>query len=164
MDQAYALKRPVYLRMGKADRGDVHSGPVAAAEMADPIPVKPGTPGGPAILATGAMLTTAMRLAEQDDALSVWSVPSIKPLDPSAITAIAGSCSGLVVLEEHSVHGGLGAAIAEIVSESAPCRVLRIGIRDRFSQYCGSYEYLLREHGLDLESVKERVDAFRSTL
>ena len=43
--------------------------------------------------------------------------------------------------EEHSVLGGLGSIIAEIASEFAPVRILRVGVQDRFSQHCGSYEY-----------------------
>jgi transketolase len=66
----------------------------------------------------------------------------------------------VVVLEEHSVLGGLGSTIAEIAAESAPVRFLRVGVQDRFSQYCGTYDYLLREHGLDREAVAQRIAAF----
>jgi len=55
------------------------------------------------------------------------------------------------------VLGGLGAAVTEIICEHQPTRVLRIGVPDRFSEHCGSYSYLLREHGLDTGSVHERV-------
>lgn len=160
MDLAYDLARPVYLRMGKADRGDVHAGDLAPLAVGEPVRIREGSPDAPALIATGSMLTTADRLAAERGGMAVWSVPSIKPLSADAITAIARLSRGLVVLEEHSVHGGLGAAVTEIVSETAPCRVLRIGIRDRFSEHCGSYDYLLREHGLDLAAVAERVDAF----
>ena len=64
----------------------------------------------------------------------------------------------IVVLEEHSVYGGLGSAIAEITSEYFPIRVCRIGIQDRFSSFCGSYQYLLKEHKLNLESVLVQID------
>jgi transketolase len=164
MDLAYDLARPVYLRMGKADRGDVHSGALAAVAVGEPIQIKAGSPHAPAVIATGALLKTAKELVEQGSDMALWSAVSIKPLSNTAIAAIARGSNAIVVLEEHSVHGGLGAAVTEIVSEVAPCRVLRIGIQDRFSQHCGSYEYLLREHGLDLAAVREQVDAFRSTL
>ncbi len=163
MDLAYDLRRPIYMRMGKADRGDVHPGTLPPLTVGHLLAVRAGSPDAPAVLATGSMLTTALKLAEQYDGMAVWSVPSIKPLSSEAIAAIARSSSAIVVLEEHSVHGGLGAAVTEIVSELAPCRVLRIGIRDRFSDHCGSYDYLLSEHGLDLVSVKDRVDAFVAT-
>lgn len=164
MDLAYDLRGPVYMRMGKADRGDVHGGELSPLIVGDLLQVRKGSNTAPALLATGAMLTTAVKLAEQYDGMAVWSVPSVKPLSAETIAMIARSSSAIVVLEEHSVLGGLGAAVTEIVSETVPCRVLRIGIRDRFSKHCGSYDYLLREHGLDLTSVKERVDAFTATL
>ena len=162
MDLAYRLKAPVYMRMGKADRGEVHSEALPPLAQGEPIQVREGKEGAPALLATGAMLTTAVALAEQNSEMAVWSIPSIKPLSVEAITAIARRSSELISMEEHSVHGGLGAALTEIVSEKVLCRVLRIGISDRFSDHCGSYDYLLHEHGLDLASVKERVNAFLS--
>ena len=64
------------------------------------------------------------------------------------------------MLEEHSVLGGLGSVIAEIASEFAPVRILRVGVRDRFSHQCGSYEYLLKEHGLDRSAIEQRIRDF----
>jgi transketolase len=58
------------------------------------------------------------------------------------------------------VLGGLGAVVAEITSEHQPTRVLRIGVPDRFSEHCGTHDYLRREHGLDTDSVCERVKYF----
>jgi transketolase len=66
----------------------------------------------------------------------------------------------VIVLEEHSVIGGLGAAVAAMAAESGACRVCCIGIADRFSRYCGSYAYLMQEHGLDETAIRERVAAF----
>jgi transketolase len=62
-----------------------------------------------------------------------------------------------VVLEEHSVLGGLGSVIAEIASEFAPVRILRVGVRDRFSHHCGTYEYLLKEHRLDRLAIEQQI-------
>ena len=84
----------------------------------------------------------------------------LKPLDIDDVRAAVQATNGLVTLEEHSVLGGLGAAVCEITSEHQPTRVLRIGVPDRFSEHCGTHAYLLREHGLDTDSVRERVGAF----
>ena len=91
---------------------------------------------------------------------AVWSVPFIKPIDDEHVAAICLQSHAVVVLEEHSVLGGLGSAIAEISAEHAPVRILHIGVQDRFSQYCGSYEYLLAEHGLDRTTITQRIEAF----
>ena len=159
MDAAYDLRGPVYLRMGKSDRGDVHAGALPPLESGKAILVRPGRAGGLALIATGSMVRTALELAPDHDA-AVWSVPSIKPLDGEQVAGIARSSTALAVLEEHSTLGGLGSAVTEIVAEHAPVRVLRIGVADRFSQHCGTYAYLLKEHGLDADAVRERIRAF----
>ena len=76
------------------------------------------------------------------------------------MTAVCRNHETVIVLEEHSVHGGLGSAVAEIASAYAPTPICRVGIPDRFSRYCGSYAYLRAEHGLDAASVADQVEAF----
>lgn len=161
MDYAYSANRPVYLRMGKSDRGDVHDAPLAALMPGHLLKVREGRADRPGLIATGSMVRTAVDVARALD-LAVWSVPSVKPLDPQGVICAASGTNGLVTLEEHSVLGGLGAAIAEIVSEHRPTRVLRIGVPDRFSEHCGTHAYLLREHGLDHDAVVARIRLFAS--
>lgn len=157
---AYQLKAPVYLRMGKSDRGDVH---IARAEITsgDLIKIKFGQPGNIALIATGSLVRTALDIAiESYPGASVWSAPFIKPINAKQVADICEQSQAVIVLEEHSVMGGLGSVITEIASEFAPVRVLRIGVEDRFSHYCGSYEYLLKEHGLDRTAIEMRMRAF----
>lgn len=162
MNHAYSLNAPVYLRMGKSDRGMVHDKALTSLVPGQLLQVRAGGPGGLALIATGSMVRTALEIDIPN--ASVWSAPSIKPLDADAVCAAAGACSAVVVLEEHSIVGGLGSAVCEILSERQPMRVLRIGVADRFSEHCGTYDYLLHEHGLDVASVKQRVEAFSATL
>lgn len=160
MELAYRSKSPVYLRMGKSDRGDVHAHRPQAS-LGALLPMQQGKAGGVSFIATGSMVRTAMDIAAADyPEAAVWSVPSIKPTDHQQVAAICAQSRAVVVLEEHSVLGGLGSAIAEIASELAPVRLLRIGVPDRFSQHCGTYEYLLKEHGLDRAAVAQRIEAF----
>jgi transketolase len=159
LGQAYNLRAPVYFRMGKSDRGDVHAGGVTSAVGAL-LQVRKGA--GPfAVLATGSMVRTALDVVQQTgiDA-PVFSVPWIKPIDEEAVAGICRFSRGVVVMEEHSVYGGLGGAVAEIAARRAPVRILQIGVADRFSDKCGTYAYLLREHGLDADSVSKRVEDF----
>ncbi len=160
MESAYASRSPVYLRMGKADRGDVHGAPLQELDRGKLVLVRQASRRSLSIIATGSMLRTALGVAERGMDVAIWSAPQIKPLDVDQVCRLAHASAGLVVMEEHSVLGGLGAAVAEIVSEHAPVRVLRIGVNDRFSEHCGSYEYLLREHRLDLDTVYARVSEF----
>lgn len=160
MDLAYAARSPVYLRMGKSDRGDVHAGPLDAVQVAQLLEVRKGTPGAPALVATGSMVVTALRLARQYfPAFAVWSAPFIKPAPTAQIAALCRDSDYVITLEEHSIFGGLGSLVAEIACDKAPTRVIRIGVEDRFTEQCGTHEYLLREHGLDDESIRQRLDA-----
>ena len=157
MDLAYQAKAAIYLRMGKSDRGDVHT-VAPRAKVGGLLEVKPGSGGDIAFIATGSLVRTAMDIALANyPGAAVWSVPFIKPIESKQVTAICRQNRVIVVLEEHSVLGGLGSAIAEIASEFAPVRILRVGVGDRFSHHCGTYEYLLKEHGLDRAAIERKI-------
>lgn len=148
---------PVYLRMGKADLGDVQNCP-PHLEWGDLCCLHDG-PGPLAWIATGSMVSAAIRLARHWPGSAVWSVPCIQPLDAWQVTSICQRYSVLAVLEEHSSRGGLGAAIAEVATTRAPTWICRVGTED-FTHTCGSYQHLLREHGLTLAAIQEKVATF----
>jgi transketolase len=162
MDLALNADSPVYLRMGKADLGTVHAAP-PAMQAGSLLPLRKGR-GPLSWIATGSMVHTALRVAEQWPDSSVWSAPCIKPLDVDTVVSICGKSQAVIVLEEHSVYGGLGSAVVEISTEHVPTRVLRIGIQDRFSQFCGSYDYLMAEHQLTAADVVGKVTAYLAKL
>ena len=158
MKLALAARTPVYIRMGKSDLGRVHARE-PHLEWGRMLPVKDG--GGPLVwLATGSMVSTALIAAEEWPDSAVWSAPSLKPLDDIHVADVCRPHQTVVVLEEHSIYGGLGSAVAEATARHAPTWVCSIGIDDRFSQRCGSYGYLMREHGLDGDSIRQRVYNF----
>lgn len=156
---AYQLGSPSYIRVGKSDRGDVHSEePVISGSL---LRIREGANSKISIIATGSMVKMALNLV--DNGLiqaSVWSAPSIKPINISQVVEICYNSDSIITMEEHSVFGGLGSVITEIASEFCPLKILRIGIKDRFSHYCGTYEYLLKEHDLDLESITNQISRF----
>ena len=158
MELATHAHGPVYLRMGKADLGAVHAAP-PRIEWGKLLRVQ--TSDGPlAWVATGSMVKTALAVAAEWPGSEVYSAPCIKPLDCEQVADVCRRHRAVIVLEEHSTYGGLGSALAEIVTADAPTWVCRIGIRDRFSRYCGSYGYLMAEHGLDNASVAQQVRDF----
>lgn len=164
MDWAYQAKSSVYLRMGKSDRGDVHTGSLQQS-VGDLILVREGTPGGLAFVATGSMVRTALDVARESyPEASVWSAPCIKPINKCQLTILCTQSRAVVTLEEHSTIGGLGSLVAETASESAPVRILRVGVSDRYSEHCGTYQYLLREHGIDLPAVTTQIGDFVAKL
>lgn len=158
MQLALERRGPVYLRMGKADLGNVHCSE-PDIEWGRPCRILAGD-GPLAFMATGSMVTTAVTVAADWPHSEVYSVPCIKPIAADEVGDICRRHSAVIVLEEHSIYGGLGSAVAEIAAAEAPTWVCRIGVQDRFSQYCGSYGYLMREHRLDAPAVAAQVREF----
>lgn len=148
-----------YMRIGKADRDKVHDAPLTGYVAGDLLPIHRPADADIALVATGSMVSTAVRLAQSFETAAVWSVPTIKPLNNEQLVDATKDARVVFSLEEHSVMGGLGSLVTEILSERAPTRVVRIGVEDRFSKYCGSYEYLLQEHGLDDATLLARIRA-----
>ena len=162
MDLALSSEHPVYLRIGKADIGSCHDS-VPTFALGELCPLQAGT-GDLGFIATGSMVATALELVREWEGSSVWSAPSLKPINTQTLINICQQHRALIVLEEHSIYGGLGSAIAEISTEYAPIPIKRIGIQDRFSKYCGSYKYLIEEHGLNIEAVREQICSFLSRI
>lgn len=104
------------------------------------------------IVATGTMtyqaVAAAARLSKDGIHAEVVHVPTIKPLDSETILASAGRTRHVVTAEEGQINGGLGGAVAELLSESLPTPMLRIGMRDRFGE-SGQPGELLKHFGLD---------------
>lgn len=152
MNQCMALaigsRQPVYIRIGKADLESIHDS-LPTFQMGELCQVQQGN-SKICLVATGSMVSTAIKVSQELGDLEVWSAPCIKPINIKQVISIAQRHETIVVLEEHSIYGGLGSAIAEITSEHHPIKVRRIGIQDRFSQFCGSYQYLMEEHRLNL--------------
>ncbi len=157
---------PAYLRFGKADCGDIHKGPVNVP-LGDLIPVSLGFAGTAgsgnkiALIATGSMVSRAVEVQKRLPRASVWSAPMLLPINANQIREICGANQVVIAMEEHSINGGLGSIIAEVSSEmnagSARARVIRIGIDGKFSELCGSYNYLMKAHGLDIESILAKI-------
>lgn len=157
MDHALKFPSPQYIRMGKSDIGAIHENVVTAA-IGDLVPVAKGTNKKITFLATGSMVKTAISLAQASGDFSVWSVPSIKPINEIHVKKIAEETEIIAVFEEHNISGGLGSLITEIISASSyNTKVIRFGIQDRFSQKCGSYDYLLAEHEINFDALLPKV-------
>jgi transketolase len=98
-------------------------------------------------------------LSEQGISTRVLSMPTVKPLDRDAVLAAAGDTRVIVTIEEHNTIGGLGSAVAEVLSEASDinCRFLRMGIKDTFSHDVGNQEYLLKAHALSVDDIVRTV-------
>jgi transketolase len=98
----------------------------------------------------------AQLLESQGISAGVLHVPSIKPLNVEELVRACEPFSLVVTVEEHNVHGGLGALVAEILSEHSPRRVIRFGIKDRWGESAPN-EYLLDLFELSPARLSERI-------
>ena len=156
------LEGPAYLRLGKAGEPVVHS---ARPSLPPGSSVRVVEGSNVALLACGSMLPVAVeaagRLAAAGVSARVVSMPWIDPIDTGAI--IDAAATGLVAtMEEHSIVGGLGSAVAEILAEGEhpdcrSARLLRLGLPHRYESTVGDQEFLRRRNGLDAESVTARI-------
>ena len=151
-----ALPGPCYLRLGRAGEPRVHES-LPEFSLGRAITMRDGR--HVAILATGGLLTTALAAADvlggSGISARVLSVHTIKPLDVDAVLRAAAETDALVTLEEHSIIGGLGGAVAEVVLEAAirPRAFKRIGVADSRLAAVGDRDYLRACAGLDVQSV-----------
>jgi len=157
---ALAQRGPLYMRLGKKGEPKMH-------EKVPDVPIGCWMPmrGGAdlALLAAGTMLPVALeaadRLHAQGLAAAVFSCPSVKPLDTGRLAELASRFPLLVTLEEHSVVGGFGAAVAEWVVDQPPqrARLMRCGTADRFLHASGEQHYAREQFGLTAEAITDRV-------
>jgi len=116
-----------------------------------------------AIFSTGMMTAKALAasdtLREEGIAARVVHMPTIKPIDVDAIVAAAAETKGLVSVENHSIVGGLGGAVAEVLTERAPARLARVGVRDRFGD-SGDNEEVFTELHMNTGNIIEAAKAF----
>jgi transketolase len=154
---ATATPGPVYLRLARDASTDLFDDSyrfepgrvIGLREGSDVLIVSTGTQ-------SARCLAAADILASNGISAGVLHVPSLKPVDAAAIAEAARSVPFVVTAEEHTILGGLGGLVAEILSEQAPRRLVRIGIADTWGE-SASNEFLLERHGLSPERVAERV-------
>jgi transketolase len=164
-EQAFQNRQTNYIRIGKADLGNIHTNKVDL-ESKKLLPIKIADNPETTFIATGSMANSALKLATEDFQQSnVYSAPCLKPFDQKQLLQVCANSSSIITLEEHSINGGLGSIICEVAAENnLKTPILRLGIEDEFSTYCGSHQYLLQEHGLDLESLKEKIGNFLNSV
>lgn len=147
--------RPNYVRLPRADMPLFLDGAVAIGQASV---LRQGT--DVALLGTGTMtyqlLMAAEQLAHAGVQAEVVHFNTIKPLDEAAVVAAAQKCSRVVTAEEGQVAGGFGSAVAEVLSEKLPVKVLRLGVRDQFGE-SGTVAELWQKHGLDAEAIVRQI-------
>lgn len=155
---AYEMQGPVYLRFGRLAVPVINDRPDYHFEIGKGILLREGS--DLTIVATGLevgyALEAADRLAEDGIHAEVINIHTIKPLDEDLIIASAKKTGKVVTVEEHSIIGGLGSAVSDVLSENLPTPVHKIGVRDTFGESGPALE-LLKKYKLDGEGIYHEI-------
>ena len=158
---AYEYEGPVYLRFGRLAVPVINDRPDYKFEIGKGYVVKEGA--DVTIIATGLEVSAAIDAAEllAKDGISaeIVNIHTIKPIDKELVIKEAEKTGKVVTVEEHSVIGGLGSAVCEVLSENHPLPVKRIGVYDRFGESGPAVE-LLHKYKLDGEGIAEQVKEY----
>ncbi|MBI4375222.1 MAG: transketolase [Elusimicrobia bacterium] len=161
-----AHEGPCYLRLGKAGEPRVHAGPIDF-RLGKAIKVYDGN--DLTIISTGGMLYPCLeavkRLSQSGISARLLSMHTVKPLDEEAVRAAAQETSAVLTVEEHSMIGGLGSAVAEVLAQNARRVSFRImGLPDQFCRTVGSHEYLRQSCRLSATDIKNAaLDLFQKS-
>ncbi|NLF33076.1 MAG: transketolase family protein [Planctomycetes bacterium] len=145
---------PVFLRVSREAVGEIHDGAAHPFRIGKGITLRAGS--DVTLVVTGTMLPLALAAADalgrEGVSAGVIDMHTLKPLDGDLLVEAARATGALVTIEEHSILGGLGGAVCELLAERRPAPVIRCGIPDRFGQ-SGPYAAILARSGLDVGSV-----------
>ena len=148
---------PVYMRLGRDHAPRVYERP--ELELGRASVLREGS--DVLLVANGVMVSVALEVAkaleERNVEAGVIDMHTVKPLDEKTLVRMARRVNTVITMEEHSVYGGLGGAVAEALSERLPRRVIRIGTTD-FGRSSRDYFALLKRYGLTADAVVRRIE------
>ena len=157
---AYEIDGPVYMRFGRLAVPVINDNPDYKFEVGKGVLLKDGS--DITILATGLEVGESLAAAEKLEAegvsVRVINIHTIKPIDKDIIIKASKETKKLFTVEEHSIIGGLGSAVAEVLAEENPTPLYRIGVRDTFGESGPAVE-LLHKYKLDAEGIYEQIKA-----
>jgi transketolase len=148
------FKGPVYLRLSRAEVPVVLDKATYKFEIGKGVTLREGS--DLTIVATGYMLVKALEaaeiLADKGIRARVVNIHTIKPIDRDLLIDCARETGAIVTAEEHNVYGGLGSAVAEVLSQNCPVPMEVVGVNDTFTE-SGDYEKLLAKYGLSAANI-----------
>ncbi|KIR02846.1 Transketolase [Lachnospiraceae bacterium TWA4] len=158
---AVEYEGPMYLRFGRLAVPVFNDPETYKFELGKGIVLKEGK--DVTLIATGLCVNETLIAADLLKAkgidAKVINIHTIKPLDEELVIAAAKETGKVVTIEEHSVIGGLGSAVCDVLSENYPTKVLKIGVNDVYGE-SGPAVDLIKKYGLDGESIAAKVEAF----
>lgn len=153
---------PCYVRLGRMAVNTINDENTYKFEIGKGVEIKEGN--DVTIIATGIMVDEAIAASEElaKDGISarVINIHTLKPIDKEIIIKAAKETGAIVTAEEHSIIGGLGSAVCEVLAEECPVPVKRIGVRDTFGE-SGKPNELLEKYGLKAKNIVDAVKALK---
>jgi transketolase len=153
IEEAHNIKGPVYIRLSRLATPIIYE-VNQKFELGKMVQIGDGTDAS--IFATGDVVAEAIKaqeiLREKGINVRVVDVHTIKPIDEETIIKCSKETKRLISIEDHNIIGGLGSAIAEVLTSKNPCKLERIGIKDHFGKSASAKE-LLHYYGLDAEGI-----------
>ena len=160
VEAAINFKGPVYMRFGRYAVPVLNDKETYKFELGKGVQMKDGT--DLTIIATGMMVSMALEAAEtlaaKGISARVVNIHTLKPIDKDIILKAAKETGAIVTAEEHSIIGGLGSAVAEVVGEGCPVPVVRLGVNDQFG-HSGKVPPLLEMYGLTPDNIVAKAEA-----
>ena len=160
VEAAILHEGPVYMRFGRLAAPVFNDADTYKFELGKGIKLREGS--DISIIATGLMVSEALKAAEilaaEGVTAEVINIHTIKPIDKEIITATAAKTRKVLTVEEHSVIGGLGSAVCDVLAETCPTKVVKIGVNDEFG-HSGPAVKLLEEFGLCADNIVKTAKA-----
>ena len=160
VEAAILHEGPVYMRFGRLAAPVFNDADTYKFELGKGIKLRKGS--DISIIATGLMVSEVLKAAEilaaEGVSAEVINIHTIKPIDKEIITATAAKTRKVLTVEEHSVIGGLGSAVCDVLAETCPTKVVKIGVNDEFG-HSGPAVKLLEEFGLCADNIVKTAKA-----
>lgn len=155
----YETPGTCYLRLGRGGEKQIHD-KIDNFEIGKAIKIRDGKKV--AVFSTGAIfdeVDEACKILEQEGITpTVYTFPTVKPIDKDVILKCASEYGTIITVEEHNLSGGFGSAVAEILAENnMGAKLVRVALDDRYSCIVGSQKYLRKQYSIDAETVITKV-------
>lgn len=156
----YSQPGTCYLRLGRGGEKRIHE-KIDNFKLGKAIEIQKGEKV--AIFSTGAIFDEVKeacdQLKEQEIIPTVYTFPTVKPIDKEVILECAKTHKAIITVEEHNLSGGFGSAVAEVLAEAddVKAKLVRVGLDDRYSCIVGSQKYLRKQYAIDAENIADKV-------
>ncbi len=155
----YETPGTCYLRLGRGGEKQIHE-KIDNFQIGKAIKIKDGK--NVAVFSTGAIfdeVDEAVKMLEQQGITpTVYTFPTVKPIDKDVIMKCASEHGTIITVEEHNLSGGFGSAVAEVLAEAdEKAKLVRIALDDKYSCIVGSQKYLRHQYSIDAETIIEKV-------